>query len=46
MMEVYNDNNQAKAEDGEALWITEFWSDDVENLMISPLPDKFRLPIN
>lgn len=36
MMEVYNDNNQAKAEDGEALWIAEFWSDDVENLMISP----------
>ena len=36
MMEVYQVNNQAKEEDGEALWVAEFWSDDVENLMISP----------
>jgi hypothetical protein len=36
MMEAYNANNEAKEEDGEQLWIAEFWSDDVENLMISP----------
>ncbi len=36
MMEVYNANNNAKSENGEQLWIAEFWSDDVEGLMMSP----------
>ncbi|MDO1502373.1 vanadium-dependent haloperoxidase [Winogradskyella maritima] len=36
MMEVYESNNDAKENDNEALWIAEFWSDDVENLMMSP----------
>lgn len=36
MMEVYTANNEAKAENGEQLWIAEFWSDDVEGLMMSP----------
>jgi hypothetical protein len=36
MEEVYAANNAARAEDGEQLWIAEFWSDDVENLMMSP----------
>ena len=36
MMEVYNVNNEAKEEQGEQLWIAEFWSDDVEGLMMSP----------
>lgn len=36
MEEVYNVNNAALAEDGEQLWIAEFWSDDVEGLMMSP----------
>ncbi len=36
MKEVYEMNNQAKEEDNENLWIAEFWSDDVENLMFSP----------
>lgn len=36
MMEVYNANNSAKAENDEQLWIAEFWSDDVEGLMMSP----------
>ncbi len=36
MMEVYNVNNEARAADGEQLWIAEFWSDDVEGLMFSP----------
>lgn len=36
MMEVYNVNNSAREEDGEQLWIAEFWSDDVENLTFSP----------
>ncbi len=36
MQEVYESNNQAREEDGESLWIAEFWSDDVENLMFSP----------
>ena len=36
MLEVYNANNDAREEDGEQLWIAEFWSDDVENLMMSP----------
>ena len=36
MMEVYEANNAAKANQGEQLWIAEFWSDDVEGLMMSP----------
>lgn len=36
MLEVYEVNNTAKAEDNDELWIAEFWSDDVEGLMISP----------
>ena len=36
MLEVYESNNTAKAENNEDLWIAEFWSDDVEGLMISP----------
>ena len=36
MMEAYTENNAAKAEDGEQLWIAEFWSDDVEGIMMSP----------
>lgn len=35
MMEVYNTNNAAQT-DNELLWIAEFWSDDVEELMFSP----------
>ncbi|AEE18312.1 vanadium-dependent haloperoxidase [Dokdonia sp. 4H-3-7-5] len=36
MMEVYTINNTAREEDNDDLWIAEFWSDDVEGLMISP----------
>lgn len=36
MKEVYEVNNTAKAEDNDDLWIAEFWSDDVEGLMMSP----------
>lgn len=36
MMEVYTVNNEAKTTDTEQLWIAEFWSDDVEGLMMSP----------
>lgn len=36
MMEVYTVNNEARETDGELLWIAEFWSDDVEDLMMSP----------
>jgi len=36
MKEVYEVNNQAKEEQNEQLWIAEFWSDDVEGLMMSP----------
>ena len=36
MNEVYIVNNAAKEEDNEDLWIAEFWSDDVEGLMMSP----------
>ncbi len=56
MLEVYNENNDALAEDGEQLWIAEFWSDDVENLVYSPparqisianqLIDKYRLDLD
>jgi len=53
MMEVYTVNNEAKEEQNEQLWIAEFWSDDVEGLMMSPparqisianqLIDKYKL---
>ncbi|MEM6685628.1 MAG: vanadium-dependent haloperoxidase [Bacteroidota bacterium] len=36
MEEVYTINNAAKSADTEQLWIAEFWSDDVEGLMMSP----------
>jgi len=36
MNEVYIVNNAAKEDDNEDLWIAEFWSDDVEGLMMSP----------
>ncbi len=36
MQEAYDENNAARDEDGEQLWIAEFWSDDVEGLMFSP----------
>ena len=36
MIEVYNMNNTAKEEDNEDLWVAEFWSDDVEGLMMTP----------
>ncbi len=36
MKEVYEVNNLAKETNNEQLWIAEFWSDDVEELMISP----------
>lgn len=36
MMEVYTINNAAREEDNDDLWVAEFWSDDVEGLMMSP----------
>lgn len=36
MMDVLVSNNTAKAEQGEQLHIAEFWSDDVEGIMMSP----------
>jgi len=36
MMECYTANNTARDEDGEELWIAEFWSDDVENTTFGP----------
>ena len=43
MREVYNVNNTAKEEDNEQLWIAEFWSDDVENVMFSPPARQFSI---
>lgn len=43
MMEAYTVNNEAKTTDPEQLWIAEFWSDDVENLMISPPARQFSI---
>jgi len=34
--EVYDINNKAKEKQDEQLWIAEFWSDDVDFLMMSP----------
>jgi hypothetical protein len=36
MKEVQEMNDAARDEDGEDLWIAEFWSDDVEGMMMSP----------
>lgn len=36
MNEVYTISTTARNEDNEDLWISEFWSDDVEGLMMSP----------
>ncbi|WP_435625748.1 vanadium-dependent haloperoxidase [Flagellimonas sp.] len=36
MLEVYEVNNEARETNNEQLWIAEFWSDDVEGLMMSP----------
>jgi hypothetical protein len=36
MKEVQEINNAAREDDGEQLWIAEFWSDDVEGMMMSP----------
>lgn len=36
MKDVYEVNNEAKEEQNDQLWIAEFWSDDVEGLMMSP----------
>ncbi len=36
MNEVYEISTTAREEDNEDLWISEFWSDDVEGLMMSP----------
>ena len=56
MMAVYLANNNAREDDGEELWIAEFWSDDVENLTFGPpsrqyaianqLIDQFDLTMN
>ncbi|GAB5554154.1 MAG: hypothetical protein Sapg2KO_37450 [Saprospiraceae bacterium] len=43
MKEVYESNNNARTEDGEDLWIAEFWSDDVENMMFSPPARQFSI---
>lgn len=36
MMEVYQTNTAALEEDNDDMWVAEFWSDDVEGLMMSP----------
>lgn len=36
MEEVYHANNEAKVNQGEQMWIAEFWSDDVTGLMFGP----------
>tara|TARA_R100000935_G_scaffold8302_2_gene17347 strand:+ start:45007 stop:46248 length:1242 start_codon:yes stop_codon:yes gene_type:complete len=36
MMEVYTVSTTAKSEDNDDMWVAEFWSDDVEGLMMSP----------
>lgn len=43
MIEAYNANNEAKTTDAEQLHIAEFWSDDVEHLMISPPARQFSI---
>ncbi|MFT6809410.1 MAG: hypothetical protein ACJA01_002647 [Saprospiraceae bacterium] len=36
MREAYDENNTARDEHNEDLWIAEFWSDDVENITFHP----------
>lgn len=36
MLECYEASNAAKADNGEQLWIAQFWSDDVEGMMFGP----------
>lgn len=43
MQEAYEANNSAREEAGEQLWIAEFWSDDVEGLMMSPPARQFAI---
>ncbi|WP_299278593.1 vanadium-dependent haloperoxidase [uncultured Psychroserpens sp.] len=43
MYEVYESNNAAKVEDNDDLWIAEFWSNDVEGLMMSPPGRQFSI---
>ncbi|MEH6535620.1 MAG: vanadium-dependent haloperoxidase [Psychroserpens sp.] len=43
MYETYELNNTAREEDNEDLWIAEFWSDDVEGLMMSPPGHQFSI---
>lgn len=43
MYEVYELNNTAKLEDNDDMWIAEFWSDDVEGLMMSPPGRQFSI---
>lgn len=43
MYEVYTLNNTAKEENNDDLWIAEFWSDDVEGLMLSPPGRQFSI---
>lgn len=43
MNEVLELNNTAKEADNEDLWIAEFWSDDVEGLMLSPPGRQFAI---
>ncbi len=43
MNEVYNLNYEAREENGEQLWIAEFWSDDVESLTFSPPARQFSI---
>lgn len=43
MQEVYEANNGAKEDQGEELWIAEFWSDDVTTLMFSPPARQFSI---
>lgn len=43
MYEVYDMTNTAKLEDNDDMWIAEFWSDDVEGLMMSPPGRQFSI---
>ena len=45
MLEVYEVNNTAREEDNEDLWIAEFWSDDVEGLMMSPPARQYAIAV-
>jgi len=43
MLDVYVQNNNARENDGEALWIAEFWSDDVESITFGPPTRQFAI---